>query len=85
LISFFFLRPLHEVALSTPKMNTKRTTFRLICLSILVSIAIISCSKKEKCEGCDSDTPWSNLDASYCYPTKAACEAETELECEKCR
>jgi hypothetical protein len=60
---------------------------RILVLFLLFSIPFLSCNKNEiKCEGCGKDTPWSNNESSYCYPTKAECEAaEGGKTCEKCR
>jgi hypothetical protein len=60
---------------------------RAFLLVMLMLFPLISCNKNEiKCEGCDKDTPWSNNNSSYCYPTQDECEAaEPGSKCEKCR
>jgi len=55
------------------------------CFVIGIYFILLSgCKKEEKCEGCDKDAPWSNIEAPYCYPTENQCEDETGYDCERC-
>jgi hypothetical protein len=68
-------------------MIVKRAIWSLgSILTVIILFFLLSCNKNEiKCEGCDKDTPWSNSESSYCFPTEDACIAATEHACEKCR